>query len=453
MMKVSFCTLGCKVNQYETESMREQFVKNGYDVARDGESSDVCIINTCSVTNVADRKSRQYIRRMKHLNPNATVVVTGCYVQTDPESVAHIEGVDIIAGTNEKGRIVEYVNEYMGRHSKENEPASAPRTAEEHVLSYDEINGYEDMGTITAMDSRSRALIKIEEGCDRFCSYCIIPYARGRVRSRSLDSVLTEARGLVEAGYREIVLTGINTALYGSDFRGEAEGTDIVTLIEAVSDIEGDFRIRLSSLEPNVIDVDTAKRLLKCEKLCHHVHLSLQSGSDEVLSRMRRRYDTKQYLEIVSALRSEDPEYGITTDIIVGFPGETEKEFQETMDTARRAGFSRIHVFKYSQRSGTTAAGMPDQISPDVKAERSGRLSDLSDKLAGDFYDRSIGETRTVLFERTVEKGSYMEGYTDNYIKVYIDSKSIDTEDILHKFTKVRLDAVFKDGMKGTALL
>ncbi len=452
MMRVSFCTLGCKVNMYETESMREHFLKAGYAAAADGEPADVCIINTCSVTNVADRKSRQYIRRMKHMNPDAVIAVTGCYVQTDPDAVAQIDGVDIIAGTNEKGRIVEFVNEYIKRKKNGGEHSESGNRAEEHVLPYENITGYEDMGPITAMDSRSRALIKIEEGCDRFCSYCIIPYARGRVRSRSMRSILDEAGGLVSAGYREIVLTGINTALYGSDFSG-SDAADIVSLVEAISSIEGDFRIRLSSLEPNVIDVETAERLAACKKLCHHMHLSLQSGSNDVLKRMHRRYTVKQYIDIVDALKSADPEYGITTDIIVGFPGETEREFIETMETAKLSGFSRIHVFRYSPRKNTPAANMPAQVPPKVKAERSSRLSNLSDELAADFFRRNSDKKRRVLFEGMMPDGSCIYGYTDNYIKVYVPIDNEYTKSILHGFAYVTLDGSFRDGMTGTLQL
>ena len=452
MMKVSFCTLGCKVNMYETESMREHFVKAGFEAVSDREPADVCVINTCSVTNVADRKSRQYIRRMKHLNPDAVIAVTGCYAQTDPDAVAEIEGVDIIAGTNEKSHIVEYVENFIKENRVNRKNEDPGRRAEEYILNYNDIKGFEDMGTIAAMDSRSRAVIKIEEGCDRFCSYCIIPYARGRVRSRNPESVLAEAEGLVRAGYREIVLAGINTALYGSDFEKDRD-VDIVTLVKAIGGIDGDFRIRLSSLEPNVIDAGTAERLAGCRKLCHHMHLSIQSGSDTVLQRMHRRYDVRQYLEIAAALRKADPEYGITTDIIVGFPGETDDEFRETLETARKAAFSRIHVFRYSQRSHTPAAVMPDQVSPQIKAERAGVLADTADRLAENFFRRNEGSVRRVLFEQMTSDGLYIEGYTDNYIKVYVDNKYDDTNYILHNLVDVRLESPVKDGMKGTLML
>lgn len=451
-MKVSFYTLGCKVNQYETQSMREQFRKAGYEIAEEGEAAEICVINTCSVTNVADRKSRQYIRRMKTLNPDAVIAVTGCYAQTDPEAVAEVDGVNIIAGTNEKSHIVEYISEYLRKNSAgTGETSEAPRIPETHVLKYEELTDYEEMGQITAMESRSRAFIKIEEGCDRFCSYCIIPYARGNVRSRSISSVTEEARSLIATGYHEIVLTGINTALYGKDFPGTADGEGLLMLLNELDRMEGDFRIRLSSLEPNVIDSHIAEKLLSVTSLCSHMHLSAQSGSDTVLQRMKRRYTVAQYQEIVETLRSGDPEYGITTDIIVGFPGETEQEFEETMETVRRIGFSKIHVFKYSPRRFTAAAEMPGQTDGTVKNRRAEILAQEAERQAEKFCRGNIGKTRKVLFERLTQDGQYMEGYTDNYIQTYIPASGENLK-CLHDFAEIKLTGLFRDGMTGTLI-
>lgn len=448
-MKVSFYTLGCKVNQYETQSMREQFRKAGYGIAEEEESADICVINTCSVTNVADRKSRQYIRRMKKLNPDAVIVVTGCYAQTDPEAVSEIEGVSIIAGTNEKSRIVSFVSDYMEKHASESRGLLESEQAENHVLPYEELIHYEDMGTITAMESRSRAYVKIQEGCDRFCSYCIIPYARGPVRSRSVGSIVDEVRNLIDSGYREAVLTGINTALYGRDQKGYDNGEGMLQLLDGIVSLQGDFRIRLSSLEPNVVDRETALKLIRYEKLCRHMHLSLQSGSDTVLRRMRRRYNVRQYSGIADALRSSDPDYGITTDIIVGFPGETESEFEETLETVRKIRFSKIHVFRYSKRSFTEAAEMPDQVDGNIKNQRADILSEESEKQAEQFYQQNSGKTRRVLFERLTADGKYLEGYTDNYIKVYVPASKAEKENNLYDFSDILLTDPFRDGMTG----
>ena len=297
-MKVSFYTLGCKVNQYETQMLRERFAQAGYETVGEDDPADIYIINTCTVTNLSDRKSRQRIRRVKKQNENAVIVVTGCYAQIDADAVAKIPGVSVIAGTNEKSHIVEFVEKYMQMHKNEREEYSGKDCAKDpdlsagpdiHVLSYEALRDYEEHGSITSMDSRTRAYIKIQEGCDRFCSYCIIPYARGRVRSRDIREIVKEAEGLIRAGFKEIVLTGINTALYGRDFTEKINGLSGVEIaVDAISRIEGEFRIRLSSLEPNVIDEKTALRLTKYPKLCPHMHLSLQSGSDTVLKRMNR---------------------------------------------------------------------------------------------------------------------------------------------------------------------
>ena len=428
-MKAAFHTLGCKVNQYETEGMIEQFRAKGFEIVSEDEFADVYVINTCSVTNLADRKSRQYIRRMKKVNPDSLVAVTGCYAQIDSEKIFNLPEVDIVIGMNEKHKIIDYVME--GRK-------------ECHVLSYEELKPYVETGKIVSMETRTRAYIKVQEGCNRFCSYCIIPYARGPVRSRRPEAVLEEAKGLIDAGFKELILTGINTALYGREegftferAPGEEELEGIEILIKRISELDGDFRIRLSSLEPTVINADYVKRLFKYDKLCHHLHLSIQSGSDKVISSMNRQYSREEYMEIVKALKEFDPGYGITTDIIVGFPGESEEDFKDSLDICERAKFCKVHVFQYSKRPGTKACELDGHLPGPAKKERSERLIALSDETTKTFLSENLGTTRRVLFE---EDGA---GYTDNYIRVYADGAKDGS------FENVMLDELYADGVKG----
>lgn len=452
-MKAAFHTLGCKVNMYETESMREDFLRAGFDIVSENSAADVYIINTCTVTAVADRKSRQFIRRMKQKNPDAVVCVTGCYVQTRPDEVAGIEGVDIIAGTNEKENIVGYVLEHLEGRGPE---------ADVHVLSYDELSEYHGSGLITSMESRTRAFIKIEEGCDRFCAYCVIPYARGPVRSRPMDEILREAEYLVGNGFTELILTGINTALY----------EDLEGLLEKLEDMEGDFRVRLSSLEPTVINKDYVKKLFRFRRLCHHLHLSVQSGSDRVLAAMKRRYDMKEYMEIVDELRRFDPLYGISTDIIAGFPGETEEDHACSIRSIGEAAFVRTHAFGYSRRPGTAAASMKDQIPAPVKKQRVRELIEAGEKTAAEFASRNIGTRAVVIFEENaaveskadaaadakadaaaadvnasaatrVVNEKLMVAYTGNYIRAYAPYD----ESLLGKLTEVEITGLFEDGV------
>lgn len=437
-MKIAFHTLGCKVNQYETEAMKEQFAAAGHVITGEEDFADVYVINTCTVTNLADRKSRQYIRRMKRVNPASVVAVTGCYAQVSPEEVGAIDGVDIVAGTGEKQNLLGYIEDFC-RTRTESDAAAGPQ-AECHILAYDQLDTYQSSGLITSMESRTRAYIKIQEGCNRFCSYCIIPYARGKVRSRALEEILAEVEGLLEKGFKELILTGINTALYGTDLGYGG----IEPLIARLNNLPGDFRIRLSSLEPTVINAAYVKGLLAYEKLCPHLHLSIQSGSDNVLRRMNRRYSRAAYLDIVKVLQDFDPLYGITTDIICGFPGETEEDFADSLSIIDEAGFCRVHAFKYSRRKGTPAADMPDQIPGDVKNARSRALMEKAEADAGRFFDRCRGAVRRVLFEEMAADG-LMTGYTDNYVKTYAAGRP----DMLNQFYDVKLLEKYKDGMKG----
>lgn len=444
MSKVAFHTLGCKVNQYETEAMKEQFRAKGFEVVGEEDFADVYIINTCTVTNLADRKSRQYIRRMKRVSPEALVAVTGCYSQVKPEELSAMEEVNIVTGNGEKGKLIEYVLKAL--EQKEREDITC-------VLPYDELRTYNDRGIITSMDTRTRAYIKIQEGCDRFCSYCMIPFARGHVRSRSPEEILLEAKALVDKGFKELVLTGINTALYGmeADFpfqlmEDEVGMRGIEIIIKRINSLEGDFRIRLSSMEPTVVDEVYVKRVLKYEKLCPHLHLSVQSGSNKIIKAMNRHYTREEYLGIVKALRSFDEGYGITTDIIVGFPTEEDEDFQDSLDLIKEVGFSKVHIFKYSKRTGTKAAKMKGQVSDSLKADRSKEMSKVSIESANAFLDSLKGQIRTVLFEEIKE--GVISGYSENYIKVYC---SIEDENsgLLNSLVKVRLLEIYEDGMKG----
>lgn len=464
-MKVAFHTLGCKVNQYETEAIARDFRAQGFAVVDEREFADVYVINTCTVTAIADKKSRQYIRRMKKINPDSVVAVTGCYAQIKPEEVSAVEGVDIVAGTNEKSRLAAYVNEYLAEGIKQ-----------VHVQGYDELDAYEETGAVSSIENRTRAYIKIQEGCNRFCAYCVIPYARGRVRSRSLASIVSEAEHLIGAGYKELVLTGINTALYdmesvnglgGTGFadgrggfaNGGGSGLEgafcdsgnepygVEKAIAALDRLSGDFRIRLSSLEPAVVNADYVKRLLKYDKLCHHMHLSAQSGSDKILRAMNRPYGRAQYLEIVRVLKDFDPHYGISTDIIIGFPGEKEKDFEESCTLVEACGFCKTHIFKYSKRPFTKAAQMGGQVAPEVKNRRSETLHKIGAKAAEAFFQRNCGRIETVLLEEAYPGKNLVTGYSDNYTKVYVQCRPADAGGLMNQFVKVRLAEPYEDGM------
>lgn len=427
MKKVAFHTLGCKVNQYETEAMKEEFVENGYFVVGEMDYADVYVINTCTVTSMADKKSRQYIRRMKKKNPESVVAVTGCYVQVNESEVSAIEEVNIVCGINEKSMLFSYVDKYIQNDHKE--------IKENHVLDFSELDNFDEMGIVVPSDSRNRAYIKIEEGCNRFCSYCIIPYARGPVRSRELDVVLTEARKLVSKGYKEIVLTGINTALCDN----------LDEILEGLDNMEGDFRVRLSSLEPTVVNKEYVKHLEKYKRLCHHLHLSVQSGSDSILESMNRRYNREEYLEIVEVLRDMDPDFGITTDIIVGFPGETQEDFEDSLDLVNKSKYCRVHAFQYSKREGTPAAKMTNQINLNTKKERSKQLIKASEKVAKDFAISCKGKKHRVLFEEYLDSG-YLTGYTDNYIKVYYLCDKEAGMKLVNTFADTEIESILYDG-------
>ncbi|HML36710.1 MAG TPA: tRNA (N(6)-L-threonylcarbamoyladenosine(37)-C(2))-methylthiotransferase MtaB [Bacillota bacterium] len=450
-MKIAFHTLGCKVNQYETQALKEKFLQRGYEVVGEDELADVYVINTCTVTGLSDRKSRQFIRRVKKINPGSITAVIGCYAQVSPDEAKNIEGVNIVAGTNEKNRLPDYIEEY-----------AAAKGVECHIRKWEQLTEYEETGIITSMDSRTRAFIKVQEGCNRFCSYCIIPYARGAVRSRAKEEIIKEAESLINQGFKELVLTGINTALYGMEGSAGDKVTDsapgaadngeeiygIEVIVKALNELPGDFRIRIGSLEPNVIDAEYAARLLKYERLCSHLHLSLQSGSDRILREMNRSYSGAEYLNLVDMLKRHDTGYGITTDIIVGFPGETEEDFRDSCDMVKKAGFCKVHVFKYSRREGTKAAQMEGHIAPDVKSKRSERLIRISEEAAREFFSRNIGSTRRVLLEQYDPETGLLEGLSDNYIKVYCQGGS----GLCNSFVDAELIELYLDGVKGNIM-
>ena len=438
-MKIAFHTLGCKVNQYETEVMKADFHAKGHEIVDEQSAADVYVINTCTVTAMADRKSRQFARRMKRQNRDSVIVVTGCYSQVSPDDVAKMKEVDIITGTAGKTLIPEYVEEFL-----EN------RTRQIHIKGYEELDSYEEMGAAPGEGDRTRAYIKIQEGCNRFCSYCVIPYARGKIRSRSIENIVEEAKGLIAQGYKEIVLTGINTALYDME-DGKRNGIyGVEKTIAAINELEGDFRIRLSSLEPAVVNAEYVKGLLKYDKLCHHVHLSAQSGSDKVLAAMNRPYSRGEYLDIVRVLRQFDPLYGISTDIIVGFPGEKEADFQESMNLTDLCEFVHTHIFQYSKRPFTKAAQMPGHVAPQIKKDRSDRLSKLALKSEQDFLRKNRGKKARILIEEYDETLGMMTGYSSNYIYVYVNCGSTaDFEKYRNEFLDVTLTDPFLEGMMG----
>ena len=437
-MKVAFHTLGCKVNQYETQAMAEQFEAEGFEVVPETDPADCYVINTCTVTNIADRKSRQFIRRAKKVNPGAVIAVTGCYSQVKPEDLWSMPEVDVVTGNGDKPHLIDLVKKALANNERIYK-----------VIGYDELCEYTDRGIILNMEGRTRAYIKIEEGCNRFCSYCMIPFARGKVRSRDPEEITEEAKVLIDNGFKEIVLTGINTALYGTEpgFRekyGVAE-EGIESIIKKINDLPGEFRIRLSSLEPTVVNAEYVKRLMKYPKLCPHLHLSIQSGSDKVIADMNRHYTRQDYLDIVKVLKSHDPGYGITTDIIVGFPGESEDDFSDSLKMVDEAGFLKVHVFKHSKRKGTRAESMKDQVPGETKNERSDKLLEAGETAAKRFFERESGKTRTALFEEVTEEG-LLTGYTENYVRVYAKAEG-DPESYLNNFYTVVMGEPLGEGM------
>ena len=433
MKKVAFYTLGCKVNQYETEAMLEMFKEDGYEQVGSEDYADVYVINTCTVTHMSDRKSRQYIRRMKKKNPDAIIAVVGCYSQVSPEEILEIDEVNLVMGTNERRTIVEEIKKLQ--EVEGNKKAST-------VDDIMKVRAFEEI-EVSQSNGRTRAFMKIQDGCDRFCTYCIIPYARGgKVRSRDMESIVNEAKTLAENGYEEVVLTGIHVASYGKDLK--EENTNLLDVIKRINEIDGIKRIRTSSVEPILFTDEFVNEVSNMEKVMPHYHLSLQSGCDETLKRMNRRYTTEEYKTIVNKLREEIPNVAITTDVIVGFPGETEEEFEKTYNFLKDIELSQMHIFKYSPRKGTKAAEMENQVSPQDKHERSEKLLQLNKENFEKMATKMVGKEFEVLFEQEVGENKY-EGLTPNYLKTIVASN----EDICGKILKVKLIEVKDEYVEG----
>lgn len=429
MPQVALTTLGCKVNQVETDIIEGLFRQRNYTIVPFTGQADVYVINTCSVTHLGEKKSRQLIRRAARMNSDATVVVTGCYAQISPDAVQAIPGVDVIVGTSDRHRIVDLVEAARGDKQAV--------TAVANIMSAGE---FEDI-PLFHMPGRTRAFLKIQEGCTNFCTYCIIPYARGPLRSRPLTSVVTEARKMVAAGFQEIVLSGIHLGAYGRDLE---EQTDLCTVVKAVLEIPELQRLRLGSLESVEVSPELLYLMQQDSRLCRHLHLPLQAASDAVLARMNRHYMTGDYQRLIEEIRNSVPGIAISTDIIVGFPGETQAMFEESLKFIKSMKFSRIHVFPYSKRTGTPAATYADQVSEEEKKVRVQQLQHLAQQAATDFHQLFVGNIMDVLFETNEEM--CIEGLTSNYIRVFTAGNE---EDLGH-IGRVRLEKVYRDGMWGT---
>lgn len=424
---VAFITLGCKVNQFETELMEGLFKQKDYKVVPNDEKADIYVINTCSVTSFADKKSRQLIRRSARLNENAVIAVTGCYAQAASDKVAEITGVKVVLGTNNRHQIVDFVEAAMNDGEIHN-----------GVTDIMKARDFEDIPMLE-VPARTRAFLKIQEGCTNFCSYCIIPFTRGPVRSRKLASVKSEAEKFLSMGFKEIVFTGIHLGAYGRDFH---DGTTLADAARTVLELDGLQRLRLGSLESIELSEELLTMVRENPKFSHHLHLPLQAGSDYVLKRMNRHYNREEFRKLIENVKNAIPGVAISTDIIVGFPGETEEMFAESLDYIRSLGFSRVHVFPYSPREGTPAASMPEQIPDNIKKERVHRLQQVAEEMTRAFHEQYLGTKQKVLWE-TRTKG-VTDGVTDTYIRVYTKADVIPGE-----ITEVKLERLYEDGVWG----
>ncbi|GAA4706121.1 tRNA (N(6)-L-threonylcarbamoyladenosine(37)-C(2))-methylthiotransferase MtaB [Brevibacillus fulvus] len=434
MSTVAFHTLGCKVNSYETEAIWQLFKNNGYQrVDFESDSADVYVINTCTVTNTGDKKSRQVIRRAIRHNPDAIIAVTGCYAQTSPNEIAEIPGVDIIVGTQGREKLVEYVEQIRQERTPINAVGNIMKARE-----------FEDLD-VPSFSDRTRASLKIQEGCNNFCTFCIIPWARGLMRSRQPESVIEQAKKLVEAGYLEIVLTGIHTGGYGEDL----EDYNLAKLLVDLHQVEGLKRIRISSIEASQITDEVIEVINHSDKVCRHLHVPLQAGDDAVLKRMRRKYTTAEFYEKMVKVRQALPGVAITTDVIVGFPGETDEQFMNTYNFIQKIGFAELHVFPYSMRTGTPAARMEDQIPEEIKHERVSKLLELNEQLTLDYAKQYVGDVLEVIPERPYKdapNSGLLMGYSDNYLNVVFPGN----EEMIGKLCKVRIDQAGSEYCQGT---
>ncbi|MGL5615396.1 MAG: tRNA (N(6)-L-threonylcarbamoyladenosine(37)-C(2))-methylthiotransferase MtaB [Sarcina sp.] len=406
-MKVAFSTLGCRVNQYESEAMTEKFIKEGYEVVDFNSFADVYVINTCSVTNMGDKKSRQFISKARRENPDAIIAVVGCYSQIASTEVSGIDGVDVVLGTRNKGEIIYYINKAKDEGKQQVKVGAVLKN-----------KVFEDL-TIDDYQDKTRAFLKIQDGCNRFCTYCIIPYTRGSICSKNPKKIIEEVKKLASNGFKEVILSGIHIASYGYDFEDK---TTLVDILEEIEKIDGIERVRIGSIEPNFFTEDVVNRIFNLKKLCPQFHLSLQSGSDATLKRMNRRYTAAEYENIVNLLKEKIENVSITTDVIVGFPGETDEEFAETYKFLERIKLSKLHVFKYSPRKGTKAESMENQVDGNKKEERSKALIELTNRYENEFAKAHIGKTLEVLFEMATKTEGIHEGYTRNYLKVEVHS-------------------------------
>lgn len=467
-MKIKIHTLGCKVNQYDSREIAKAFKDSGHEIVN--KDADIHIINSCTVTALADKKTRQLIRSVKRSEPNSFVVATGCYAKTRPAELKKMAECDLVAERFQIKEIPEklVISPDTGSISsipcEFNTPGTSAITGDsETPLSFDNNNTLKSNYMLLSKESdnfdfneKTRYLLKIEDGCDMFCSYCIIPFARGKVKSRPKEEILNEAKSVIKAGYKEIVVIGINSALYGKDIK-----SSLFEILKNISNIEGDFRIRLGSLEPNAIDPETARNIASIDKICPHFHLSLQSGSDKILKAMKRRYTASEYFKIIENLKCIDKSFAITTDIIVGFPGETEEDFNESVNLVKKAGFLKTHVFPFSKRKGTEAFDFPNQISKEVSKERVKILMDEAEKASRKFLIENIGKKKKILIEETNTDGNPM-GYTENYIRTVLFPKkneilqkgmfhNIEINDILDSSTNKK--AGNEQFMKGIVLI
>lgn len=440
MKKVALHNLGCKVNAYETEAMQEMLENAGYEIVPFKEGADIYVINTCTVTNIADRKSRQMLHRARKMNPEAIVVAAGCYVQAQEEQQKTDPCIDIVIGNNKKKDLIHILEEYGKVREEEKETLTEKNETEDYssvkkeVIDINHTKEYEEL-QLSKTGEHTRAYIKVQDGCNQFCTYCIIPYARGRVRSRNLENVLEEVRTLAENGYKEVVLTGIHLSSYGIDLK---TGETLLSLIQAVHDVEGIERIRLGSLEPRIITEEFAKTISAMPKMCPHFHLSLQSGCDATLKRMNRRYTSEEYYEKCELLRKYFDNPALTTDVIVGFPGETEEEFEQSKAFVDKVNFYETHIFKYSKRAGTKAAVMPNQIPEQIKTVRSAELLELDEKKRASYEKNLIGKEVEVLIEEEIEVcgKKVWTGHTKEYVKIAVESEDI----IENSIIKVEID-------------
>ena len=446
MRTIAFHNLGCKVNSYETDAMAQKCVEKGYKIVDFEQKADIYVVNTCSVTNIADRKSRQMLHKAKKQNPDSVVVAVGCFVQANPEEVAKDEAIDLIVGNNKKKDLFEIVEEYLNQKSVSKDLEGTTVT-DIHHCDYEELK-------INKSEEHSRVFVKIQDGCDRYCTYCIIPYVRGNLRSRKPEDVVSEIKEIAANGYREVVITGIHLSSYGKDFLKDGKPSldysgnadYLIKLLKDINEIEGIDRIRIGSFEPMILSEDFVSKLSKITKLCPHFHISLQSGCDSVLKRMNRHYDTKKFYEKTVLLREYFPGCALTTDVIVGFPGETEEEFNTTYDYLTKIKFFETHIFPYSRRKGTIADKMSGQLTMNEKKERVTKLLELDDKLSREYRESKLGETDNIIVEeiKTINGENYYVGHTPEYVMV-----ALKEDGSLHRFVghtvKVKLKEMLTD--------